>query len=195
MKVQEIELKASAYSPKDFPDWGIPEVSFLGRSNVGKSSLINKLTGRKNIARISSTPGKTRGLYFYLLNNRLCFVDLPGYGYAKVSKTERQRWAPLIEEYLSGRDTLAVCIHLVDCRHAPSADDKMMSEWLRFHQVPSVTVATKSDKLSRGALLKQLAMIKKQLGLLGEDLLLPFSAQTGAGRDQLWQAITSRLAE
>lgn len=194
MKIKTIELKASAFNKNDFPRWDVPEISFLGRSNVGKSSLINTLTGRKNIARISSTPGKTRGLYFYLLNDKICFVDLPGYGYAKVSKTERQRWAPLIEEYLSVRSNLAICIHLVDCRHAPSEDDRLMAAWLRHHQVATLTVATKADKLSRSAAAKQTAMIRKELELDQESILLPFSARTGSGRDQLWQAIAASLS-
>lgn len=173
--------------------WDLPEVSFIGRSNVGKSSLLNSLIGRKNLARISSTPGKTRGLYFYLLNDAFCFVDLPGYGYAKVSKKERERWAPIIEDYLAKRSSLRGCLHLIDCRHEPTADDQQMSQWLRAHTIPTISVATKADKLSRSALLQQLKVIRSGLGLFEADRLLPFSAQTGAGRDQLWQEIRSLL--
>ena len=193
MKIKEAELKAAAYNTKDFPLWDLPEISFIGRSNVGKSSLLNSLIGRKNLARISSTPGKTRGLYFYLLNNKLCFVDLPGYGYAKVSKKERERWAPIIEDYLGSRPNLCGCLHLIDSRHEPTEDDKLMSEWLRMHTIATITVATKADKLSRGALLRQLSVIRKALGLFEEDLLLPFSARTGSGREDLWQAIDAIL--
>jgi GTP-binding protein len=193
MKIKDAELKAAAYGSKDFPVWDLPEVSFIGRSNVGKSSLLNSLIGRKNLARTSQTPGKTRGLYFYLLNNRFCFVDLPGYGYAKVSKKERAHWAPIIEEYLAERSNLRGCLHLIDCRHEPTDDDKLMSDWLRAHTIATVTVATKSDKLSRGAMLRQLTVIRKGLGLFEDDLLLPFSAQTGAGRDDLWKAIGGLL--
>lgn len=193
MKVKQAELGAAAYNVKDFPEWDLPEISFIGRSNVGKSSLLNNLIGRKNLARTSSTPGKTRGLYFYLINNKLCFVDLPGYGYAKVSKKERERWAPIIEDYLGDRLNLRGCIHLIDSRHEPMEDDKLMSGWLRAHTIATITVATKADKLSRGALLRQLTVIRKQLGLFDDDQLLPFSARTGAGRDQVWQAITALL--
>ncbi len=193
MKIKEAVLQTGAYNIGDFPIWDIPEISFIGRSNVGKSSLLNSLINKKNLARISSTPGKTRGLYFYLLNNKFCFVDLPGYGYAKISKKERERWAPIIEDYLVGRPNLRGCLHLIDNRHEPTEDDKLMSDWLRAHTIATITVATKSDKLSRGAMLKQLAVIRKGLGLFEADLLLPFSAQTGNGRDELWQAITALL--
>lgn len=189
MKINKAELKASAYGVNDFPLWDMPEVSFIGRSNVGKSSLLNTLIGRKNLARISSTPGKTRGLYFYALNDKLCFVDLPGYGYAKVSKKERERWAPIIEDYLATRSNLRGCLHLIDCRHEPTEDDRLMSEWLRAHTIPTITVATKSDKMSRSVMLRQLKVIRTGLGLFEDNLLLPFSSRTGAGRDDLWKAI------
>jgi GTP-binding protein len=193
MRINQSELKASAYNVKDFPSWDVPEVSFIGRSNVGKSSLLNSLIGRKNLARISSTPGKTRGLYFYLINESFCFVDLPGYGYAKISKKERERWAPIIEDYLANRRTLRGCLHLIDCRHEPTADDRLMAEWLRAHTIPTITVATKADKLSRNALTKQLKIIGAALGLFEDDSLLSFSAKTGAGKDLLWQGIMKLL--
>ncbi len=195
MKIKQVELKAAAYNVRDFPEGDMPEISFLGRSNVGKSSLINQLINRKNMARTSSTPGKTRGLYFYLINAKICFVDLPGYGYAKVSKKERQRWAPIIEEYLEARSNLYGCVHLIDCRHEPTEDDKLMAGWLRMHSIPRVTVMTKSDKLSRGALARQIRLIKTELALFEEEQLLPFSAKTGNGRDQLWKAIDSFLPQ
>jgi len=195
VKIKQAELKAGAYNIGDFPDWDLPEISFLGRSNVGKSSLINNLIGRKNLARTSSTPGKTRGLYFYLLNGKLCFVDLPGYGYAKVSKKEQQRWAPIIEEYLRSRGNLFGSVHLIDCRHEPSENDQMMNEWLRMHSIPRVIVATKADKLSRSALLRQIKVIRNSLDLFEEETLLPFSARTGNGREQLWKSITAMLPQ
>ncbi len=193
MKVKQAELKAAAYNVEQFPTWEYPEVSFIGRSNVGKSSLLNNLIGRKNLARTSSTPGKTRGLYFYLLNEKLCFVDLPGYGYARVSKKERARWAPIIEDFLGDRLNLRGCLHLVDCRHEPSESDRLMSDWLRAHTIATITVATKADKLSRGALIKQISVLRKGLGLFEDDLLIPFSAVTGAGRDEVWKAIKALL--
>ncbi len=189
LKIKSAELKKAAYNASEFPVWGFPEIAFIGRSNVGKSSLLNSLIGRKNLARTSSTPGKTRGLYFYLLNDALSFVDLPGYGYAKVSKKERERWAPIIEDYLGSRPNLRGCLHLIDCRHEPTEDDKLMSDWLRLHTMTTITIATKADKISRGAMIRQVALIRKGLGLFEDDLLLPFSAHTGYGRDDLWKAI------
>ena len=191
MKIKTASLEAAVYSAKDYPRWELPEVSFIGRSNVGKSSLLNSLIGRKNLARISSTPGKTRGLYFYLLNEKLAFVDLPGYGYAKVSKAERNRWGPLIEGYLAERVNLRGCLHLIDSRHEPTADDRSMAEWLRAHTILTITVATKIDKMSRSVALRNVAMIRRELGLFPEDSLIPFSAQTGAGREELWKVIGS----
>ncbi len=193
MKIKQVELKASAYHIKDFPSWDFPEISFIGRSNVGKSSLLNNLIGRKNLARTSSTPGKTRGLYFYLLNDSFCFVDLPGYGYAKVSKKERQRWAPIIEDYLGKRSNLYGCLHLIDCRHKPTEDDQLMAKWLRAYSIPTVTVATKADKLSRGALIRQLDVICSELEFFTEEEVISFSATTGSGRDLLWRAIERLL--
>lgn len=189
MRVREAELIAAAFSAKDFPQDNLPEVAFLGRSNVGKSSLINKLLERKNLARTSSTPGKTRGLFFYSIDSSFYFVDLPGYGYAKVSKSMRGGWAPLINQYLSNRSNLSGCIHLVDCRHKPSEEDLMMSRWLHHHQIRTVTVATKADKLSRGAMINRLKQLRQELELTETDPLFPFSAQSGKGRDLLWTAI------
>lgn len=193
MKVVKAELMAAAYSLKDFPTGTLPEVSLIGRSNVGKSSLINTLLLRKNLARTSSTPGKTRGLYFYEINDRLCLVDLPGYGYAKVSKEERRRWAPVIEDYLANRGNLRGCLQLLDVRHEPTEDDLLMAQWLRAHTIPVLSVATKADKLSRGALSRQLKIIREKLGLFEDDRLLAFSSRTGSGRAELWQAISTLL--
>jgi GTP-binding protein len=195
VRIREAELIAAAFSAKDFPRDAMPEVAFLGRSNVGKSSLINKLLERKNLARTSSTPGKTRGLFFYSIDSAFYFVDLPGYGYAKVSKSMRGSWAPLIDEYLSNRPDLKGCIHLVDCRHKPSEEDLLMSRWLRHHQVRTVTVATKADKLSRGAMLNRLQQLRTELELTETDPLFPFSAVSGKGRDLIWKAVKDLLGQ
>ncbi len=193
VKIKQADLLASAYKKEDFLSWEFPEIAFLGRSNVGKSSLINAMLARKNLARTSSTPGKTRGIYFYLVNRALCFVDLPGYGYARVSREERKRWAPVIEEYLRERANLYGCVHLIDCRHEPTNDDRLMSDWLRMNSVPRVSVATKADKLSRGALQQNLKVARKELGLFEDEPLIAFSIKNGTGRDQLWKTIGSML--
>lgn len=193
MIAKQVELHKAAYSVEDFPRWDMPELSFIGRSNVGKSSLLNSLVGKKNLARISSTPGKTRGLYFYLVNNKFSFVDLPGYGYARVSKMERQSWAQIIEGYLENRGNLFGCFHLVDCRHEPSHEDKIMSDWLRVNSIPRITVVTKSDKLSKGALQRQIKIIRKELDLFSDDALIPFSVKSKAGNKDLWKAVFDLL--
>lgn len=194
MLIRRAELRTCAYRAGDFPAGERPEVAFLGRSNVGKSSLINTLLKRKSLARTGAAPGKTRALFFYLVNDSFYFVDLPGYGYARVSKAERRRWAPLIESYLEGRANLCGCVHLVDCRHTPSEDDRLMARWLRRQRLPAVTVAAKADKLSRGALLKNTAQIREALELDPAEPCLAFSAVNGLGREILWEIVESFLA-
>lgn len=195
MLIKTASLETVAYREKDLPLDGLPEIAFLGRSNVGKSSLINRLLGRKKLAYTSSTPGKTRALYFYRINDAFYFVDLPGYGYAKAGKEEQRAWAALIESYLENRKPLCGAVHIVDCRHRPTADDLLMSGWLRFHHLATVTVASKSDKLSRGALAKQLPEIKARLELGTADQLLSFSARTGEGKERLWSALLVLLKQ
>jgi GTP-binding protein len=195
MLIKKAFLEMVAYREKDLPLDGLPEIAFLGRSNVGKSSLINCLLGRKKLAYTSSTPGKTRALYFYRINDAFYFVDLPGYGYAKAGKEEQRAWAALIESYLENRKPLCGAVHIVDCRHRPTADDLLMSGWLRFHHLATVTVASKSDKLSRGALAKQLPEIKARLELGTADQLLSFSARTGEGKERLWSALLVLLKQ
>ena len=187
-----MELAAAAYKKKDYPAEDRPEIAFLGRSNVGKSSLINRLLGRKTLAHTSSTPGKTRGIFFYLINETFYLVDLPGYGYARVPQAIRAGWAPLIENYLQTRRTLCGCVHLIDIRHRPSADDLM--KWLDHYQVPRVTVATKADKLSRGAQINRLNMLRRDLKLPAEGPLLAFSAPKGTGKDELWVELGRMLS-
>ncbi len=193
--IKKAVLETVAYRSTALPLNGLPEIAFLGRSNVGKSSLINQLLGRKKLAYTSSTPGKTRALYFYRVNDAFYFVDLPGYGYARASKEEQRVWAVLIENYLEKRNPLCGAVHIVDCRHRPTADDLLMARWLRFHRLATITVASKSDKLSRGALARQLPEIKASLELSATEELLPFSARTGAGKEHLWSAILVLLKQ
>ena len=190
MKVQKAALTSAVFSLQDLPGECLPEIAFVGRSNVGKSSLINCLLGRKKLARTSSTPGKTRALFFYLLDDTFYFVDLPGYGYARVSKEVRYGWGPLIEHYLSNRKTLKGCVHLVDCRLALMENDLLMRQWLLHRGIPVVTVLTKADKLSRGGLAKQATALRKQLHIREDEPLVPCSASTGRGRDELWRLLT-----
>lgn len=149
MKVNQAEFVISAVGPSQYPEDALPEIALAGRSNVGKSSLINCLISRKNLARTSSQPGKTQTLNYYKINQDLYFVDLPGYGYAKVSKTKREQWGKFIESYLMNRETLRLVMQLVDLRHPPSKDDQAMYEWLRHNDVPVLVVATKADKIPK----------------------------------------------
>jgi GTP-binding protein len=172
----------------------LPEIAFSGRSNVGKSSLLNSLVRRKALARVSATPGKTREINFFRVNDAFHLVDLPGYGYARVSKTARQAWRPLIEGYLQTSKHLRGVVQLVDARHAPSSDDLRMMDFLASLGVPTSVVATKVDKLGRTERGPTLANLAAQLGIEDEQLI-PFSARTGEGRDDLAQAVVSVLAQ
>ena len=165
---------------------GRPEVAFLGRSNVGKSSLINSLLLRKGLARTSNTPGRTQSINYFLINGTFYFVDLPGYGYAKVSKTMRADWGKMAERYLSKPEGLVLCIQLIDSRHNPTEQDLQLNEWLLVNDNPSMVVATKADKLSRTQLQKQL---KTSGELLGPREIIPYSAESGLGRDKVWGEI------
>lgn len=193
MKVYDAEFIISAVGPKQYPTDGLPEIALAGRSNVGKSSLINALINRKNLARTSSKPGKTQTLNFYKIENRFFFVDLPGYGFARVSKAEREKWGKMIEQYLSKREALRMVIHLIDIRHPPTKDDQMMYEWLQHFQIPTLVVATKADKISKGQWQKHLKMIKETLALSPNTPLLLFSAETKYGRDEVWEEIERHL--
>ena len=172
----------------------LPEIAFSGRSNVGKSSLLNTLVRRKSLARVSSTPGKTREINFFRVNDAFHLVDLPGYGYARVSKTARNAWRPLIEGYLRTSEHLRGVVQLIDCRHPPSDDDLRMMQFLGSLGVPTIVVATKVDKLKRAEREPTLAGLAAQLGV-DDDQLIPFSAHTAEGRDELAQAIVSVLAQ
>lgn len=162
----------------------------MGRSNVGKSSLINSLLQRKGLARTSNTPGRTQSINFFLINNKLYFADLPGYGFARVSKSMRADWGKMAEEYLANRSELVLSVQLVDSRHEPTALDKQLHEWLVFNQKEHIIVATKADKLSRNGLAKSLKEIRKALP--GPDVIA-YSSQTGQGRDELWSAINAAV--
>lgn len=193
MKVTQSEFIISAVGPDQYPQDALPEIALAGRSNVGKSSLINRLISRKNLARTSSVPGKTQTLNFYFINTQFYFVDLPGYGYAKVSKTLRQRWGPMIEQYIRGRQELKMVLLIVDLRHAPSADDRAMYEWLVHYGIPRCVVATKADKLSRNQLPKHVKLVKETLKLEKDDPFVSFSSETGQGQEELWEIIGSHL--
>lgn len=189
MIIRKADIDAVAVAPAQYPDKGYPEVAFAGRSNVGKSSLINSMVNRKALARISSTPGKTRTINFYNINDELYMVDLPGYGYAKVSREEKQKWGEMIEGYLTKREMLKLVVLLIDIRHEPTQDDKLMFQWMKATGNQTVVVATKADKLSKNQMFKSIALIKKSLQLEKEDIFLSFSSETKAGREELWEII------
>ncbi|MBU5593609.1 ribosome biogenesis GTP-binding protein YihA/YsxC [Amphibacillus sp. MSJ-3] len=189
MKVTHSDLTISAVLPKQFPTEGYPEIALAGRSNVGKSSFINKMINRKALARTSSKPGKTQTLNFYLINEFFHFVDVPGYGYAKVSKKEREAWGKMMENYFADRKNLKATVLIVDIRHRPTEDDKMMYDFLKHYQIPVIIIATKLDKIKKSQVNKQLKMIEERLEVEKEDQLIPFSAETAQGKDQAWKAI------
>lgn len=189
MEVHNVDLTISAVRPDQYPKTNYPEVALVGRSNVGKSSLTNVLINRRNFAHTSSQPGKTQTLNFYAVEDQLYFVDVPGYGYAKVSKKERERFGQMIEQYLTQRDQLRGAILLVDGRHAPTADDVSMYQWLQYYHIPTLVVATKIDKVKGNTWNRQESLIKKTLGLAAGDQLVLFSAVNKTGKDAVWQWI------
>lgn len=189
--INNAQFEISAVKPQQYPAGNLPEVAFAGRSNVGKSSIINSLLNRKAIARVSSTPGKTREINFYNLDKKLYFVDLPGYGYAKVSKDKKQSWGDVISTYLDTRQNLALTIMLVDIRHLPSADDCMMFDWIKSSNIPYLLVASKADKITRSQVNPSLQAIRKALGLDDTGEVIPYSAETKQGRDEIWRRIDS----
>jgi len=194
MKVTEAEFIISAVTPSQYPQGGLPEIALAGRSNVGKSSLINKLIQRKNLARTSSTPGKTQTLNYYQINRQFFFVDLPGYGYAQVSKLKRDVWGKFIEQYIVHRAQLKLILLLLDLRHPPSKDDLSMYNWLKKTvDMPVCIVTTKADKIPKGQWQKHLKIIRDTLIFDQSDQLIMFSAETGLGKDELWQIISEHL--
>jgi GTP-binding protein len=194
LKVNQAEFVISAVGPSQYPEDALPEIALAGRSNVGKSSLINCLISRKNLARTSSQPGKTQTLNYYKVNQDLYFVDLPGYGYAKVSKTKREQWGKFIESYLMNRETLRLVMQLVDLRHPPSKDDQAMYEWLRHNDVPVLVVATKADKIPKSQWVKHLKIVRETLGMDKGVQPLMFSSELGLGKDELWGILEQAMA-
>ena len=196
MEVHNVELQISAVKPEQYPEQGYPEIAFVGRSNVGKSSLTNVLINRKSYARTSSQPGKTQTLNFYRVEDQVFFVDVPGYGYAKVSQKEREKWGRMIEKYLTSRKELKGVISLVDARHEPTDDDISMYQYLEYYNIPVLVVATKSDKIARGKWNKHESQIKKALGFDKENSSFQmFSAQTKEGKENIWKWIEDRMAD
>lgn len=193
--IKKAEYVASAVKYEQYPVGGLPEIAMAGRSNVGKSSLINKFLGRRNLARTGNTPGKTQTLNFYRINDAWFLVDLPGYGYAKVAKTVNAQWGPMMESYFKKREPLRAVIQIVDIRHAPSTEDIEMQQWLRTMEIPTLVVATKVDKISRGQWLKHLQVIAKALDIPDTSMILPFSAQSGVGVKELNEAMEEILGE
>jgi GTP-binding protein len=189
MKIKQSEFVISAVGPSQYPVDGLPEVALCGRSNVGKSSLINKMLLRRNLARTSGQPGKTQTLNYYKINEDLYFVDFPGYGYARVAKTQRLSWGKMIELYLQEREPLKLVLQLVDLRHPPSVEDVKMFAWLSHYDLPMCVVATKTDKVSRSQWIKHTKIVRQTLGMPGHVPLILFSSETGQGRDELWSLI------
>lgn len=195
MEVRTTSLAGIGTNFSHYPEDGRPEIAFAGKSNVGKSTLINAMLGRRAMARISSAPGKTRTINFYDVNGLMYVVDLPGYGYAKAPKTEISKWAKMIEEYLEKRIELQAIILLVDIRHAPGKNDIMMYEWLKHYGYDIVVVATKSDKLNRSQVPKHLSVIRKTLDLGPGEILIPFSGEKKIGVEELWAVMEKIIAE
>jgi GTP-binding protein len=193
MKVESATFVKSVMRTEECPRDGRPEIAFVGRSNVGKSSLLNTLLNRKGLAKTSRTPGKTQTINFFDVNGRLYFVDLPGYGYAKVPKGVKEQWSRVMAAYLRGRDPLRLVVQLLDARHTPSEGDHEMLELLRRARVPVLLVATKIDKLNRNERVRNLKAIRTELNLADDALVVPFSAATGEGVKPLWDIIVPHL--
>ena len=193
MKVKNCDLKYIGTNFSHYPQDGLPEIAFAGKSNVGKSTLINAILGRKALARTSSQPGKTRTINFYGVNDMMYVVDLPGYGYAKVPKSEVAKWGMMMEDYLQKRKELRAIILLIDIRHEPGKNDIMMYEWLKHFGFDIIIAATKSDKINRSQIQKHLSVIRKTLKLTSEDVLIPFSGEKKTGVEELWAEIEKFL--
>lgn len=193
MKILSAEFIRSAKKPSDYPPVGITEIAFAGRSNVGKSSLINALLNRKRLARTSTAPGRTREINFYRINDRFAFVDLPGYGYAKVPESVRRQWRPMVETYLRDSRTLRLVVVILDVRRDPSDEDRQLIKWLEFYSILFFVVISKTDKISRNALTIRKRVIGDLLGLSAGRILIPFSAKSGQGKELVWREIENIL--
>ncbi len=195
VNLQNAQFILSAVSPKNFLEDGLPQVAFAGRSNVGKSSVINRLLNRKNFARVGAAPGKTVHINYFEIDRTFYLVDLPGYGYAKVSKAERDRWGRLMEDYFARPDLLTLGVMIVDARHKPTADDRTMARWFRDTGCPLVVVANKLDKLKKSEIEPNLQTIRDTLELEEGAVLIPFSAEKGTGREELLRAILDGIGK
>jgi GTP-binding protein len=195
MHVKKAEFVTSAVQPSQYPDDALPEFALAGRSNVGKSSLINCLVQRRKLAHTSSKPGKTQTINFYRINDMLYLADVPGYGFARVSKSVRESWGKMMDRYLTRRETLRAVIQVIDLRHPPTADDKEMYRYLKHYGIPTIVAATKADKISRGKWPQHMKIVREGLQLAKNDPLILFSAETGTGREELWKAILGHLGE
>lgn len=195
MIIKSVNLETVCGITSKLPENLLPEIAFAGKSNVGKSSLINGLMNRKSLARTSSQPGKTQTINFYNINEALYFVDLPGYGYAKVSESIKEKWGQMIENYLHKSKQLRAVFLLIDIRHEPSANDRNMYEWIKYNGYEPVIIATKLDKINRSQRTKHVKMLREGLGMSKEGLVFPFSAITKDGREEIWEYIDSLVIE
>lgn len=193
MKINRSELEAVAVKPAQYPPEDLLEIAFAGRSNVGKSSLLNFITGRKSLARVSGSPGKTRTINFYRCNDEFRIVDLPGYGFAKVSRAESEKWGAMIESYLEKRGTLLKVVQLVDIRHKPSAQDVQMYDYLKYYGLDGIVAATKADKVGTNEKAKCIKLIRETLGMGRDDMVIPVSALKKTGNEELLEAIEALL--
>jgi GTP-binding protein len=192
MKIKSAEFITSAVKTSQYPPTGLPEIAFSGRSNVGKSSLINSLLNRKSLVKTSSTPGRTQLINFFSINSVFCFVDLPGYGYANVPAAVRKKWGPMIEKYLLTRETLKGVVLIMDIRRTPGMEELQFIDWLGSFDIPAILILTKVDKLSKTKQTKQKIIIAETLNVDKDNLIL-FSAKTGRGKDDVWDAVKKLL--
>lgn len=193
MKIIKSDLHQIAVKKEQYPDDELPEIAFAGRSNVGKSSFINSMINRKNLARTSGKPGKTRTLNFYIINDSFRFVDLPGYGYAQVSKVEKAKWGDIIEEYLRNRENLREVILIVDIRHEPTNQDLQMYDWIKSFGYKGIVVATKADKISKGNWGKHVKIIKNKLKVEDSNLIIPYSSESKINKEKMWEILGEKL--